>query len=421
MSSLKFLSITLLWVWYTQTLVAQSTDFFVNNTSAIEAVEDPVIVTKEQIKSWMGGKLPSKIPVVFTKGVAIPCQTDDLDKNGEWDELVFMVTLKAGEKQKFQLKFLEPQKVPQFGPRTNVRFGVNFDHLDKSKPVTYRNVTSEVRPLDWKPQQQPPRYQMEGPGWENDKVAFRNYFDSRNGMDIFGKTTSAMVLDNVDGTIQDYHKMCDWGMDILKVGNSLGAGGISFYHNGTFKHLKHTGMVKYDLIVKGPVRSIIQITYDNWQVGDKSYKLTQRFSIYAGKYWYRNDYTLMGVDGEVQLATGIVNLKNTKPAITQTNNQAYLSLLTHDKQSENDDMLGMAVVGRVADFQGYGVATGTADDEASATNTLIMKVRDGQTNHYYFFAGWEKSNPEFSNQKGFAAYVQREADRFANALIVSKK
>jgi hypothetical protein len=84
-------------------------------------------------------------------------------------------------------------------------------------------------------------------------------------------------------------------------------------------------------------------------------------------------------------------------------------------------MLGMAVVSRVADFQGYGVATGTADDEVSATNTLIMKVRDGQTNHYYFFAGWEKSNPEFSSQKGFADYVQREADRFANPLVVSKK
>ena len=129
----------------------------------------------------------------------------------------------------------------------------------------------------------------------------------------------------------------------------------------------------------------------------------------------------MGVDGEVQLATGIVNLKNTKPVMTQTNNQSYLSLLTHDKQSENNDMLGMAVVARVSDFHGYGEATGTADDEASATNTVIMRVRDGQTNHYYFFAGWEKSDARFAESKGFVAYVQREADRFANPLIASKE
>jgi len=29
-------------------------------------------------------------------------------------------------------------------------------------------------------------FQMEGPGWENDVVGFRNYFDARNGIDIYG-------------------------------------------------------------------------------------------------------------------------------------------------------------------------------------------------------------------------------------------
>ena len=36
---------------------------------------------------------------------------------------------------------------------------------------------------------------MEGSAWENDLVGFRNYMDQRNGMDIFGKTTPDMVLD----------------------------------------------------------------------------------------------------------------------------------------------------------------------------------------------------------------------------------
>ncbi len=47
-------------------------------------------------------------------------------------------------------------------------------------------------------------YQMEGPAWENDLVGFRNYLDQRNGMDIFGKIESRMVLDSVGvaGSIQ---------------------------------------------------------------------------------------------------------------------------------------------------------------------------------------------------------------------------
>ncbi|MBK7700210.1 MAG: DUF4861 family protein [Saprospiraceae bacterium] len=34
-----------------------------------------------------------------------------------------------------------------------------------------------------------------------------------------------MVLNSV-GIHENYHEMQDWGMDILKVGNSLGAGAI---------------------------------------------------------------------------------------------------------------------------------------------------------------------------------------------------
>ncbi len=42
-----------------------------------------------------------------------------------------------------------------------------------------------------------PVYQMEGPAWENDIVAFRNYYDARNGIDIYGKRVNEMVLDSV--------------------------------------------------------------------------------------------------------------------------------------------------------------------------------------------------------------------------------
>ena len=40
-------------------------------------------------------------------------------------------------------------------------------------------------------------YQMEGPAWESDKVAYRFYLDERNRIDIFGKSTPKMVLDIV--------------------------------------------------------------------------------------------------------------------------------------------------------------------------------------------------------------------------------
>lgn len=50
---------------------------------------------------------------------------------------------------------------------------------------------------------------MEGPAGKNDKVGFRNYYDLRNGMDIFGKITDKMVLDTI-GLTGSYHDLSNW-------------------------------------------------------------------------------------------------------------------------------------------------------------------------------------------------------------------
>ena len=51
----------------------------------------------------------------------------------------------------------------------------------------------------------------EGPGWESDKVGYRFYLDWRNAVDIFGKKTNDMVLQEVglDG-FSSYHEPADW-------------------------------------------------------------------------------------------------------------------------------------------------------------------------------------------------------------------
>lgn len=79
----------------------------------------------------------------------------------------------------------------------------------------------------------------EGPGWESDKVAYRLYLDWRNAIDVFGKKTNQMILESVgqDG-YDSYHKMQDWGMDILKVGNSLGLGSFGRYDGNEVHHFK---------------------------------------------------------------------------------------------------------------------------------------------------------------------------------------
>ena len=80
----------------------------------------------------------------------------------------------------------------------------------------------------WVPQQHTDHswyLRYEGPGWESSKVGYRLYLDWRNAIDIFGKVTDQMILDQVgQDNFDSYHNPQPWGQDILKVGKALGIG-----------------------------------------------------------------------------------------------------------------------------------------------------------------------------------------------------
>jgi hypothetical protein len=91
------------------------------------------------------------------------------------------------------------------------------------------------------------------------KFGYRFYRDWRNASDIFGKKMPEMVLQNVgqDG-FDSYHEMADWGMDILKVGESPGMGSLAVWRDGKANRASQTGRVTCAIVANGAVRSQIQ-------------------------------------------------------------------------------------------------------------------------------------------------------------------
>src|SRR5690554_6450763 len=91
--------------------------------------------------------------------------------------------------------------------------------------------------------------------WENDVVAFRMYgeaLEGRNndaqGMDIWVKRTNDLVIDRWYKS-DDYHKDYGEGLDYYSVGQTLGAGDIAGYSNGTIYYSKHYRT--YDILDNG--------------------------------------------------------------------------------------------------------------------------------------------------------------------------
>jgi hypothetical protein len=152
-----------------------------------------ILLSRGEISRWCSIPI-DQVPVMTRPdGTPIPCQADDLDGDGNWDELFGLTNIEGLGQQKIVVKFISPDNYPVFPDRTNIHLGDarnnyrNLNSADRLEGVSYQNyegVTSAA-------------FQMEGVAWENDKVGFRNYMDQRNGMDIFGKTTSEMVLDSV--------------------------------------------------------------------------------------------------------------------------------------------------------------------------------------------------------------------------------
>ncbi|WP_157974321.1 DUF4861 family protein [Lewinella sp. IMCC34183] len=271
----------------------------------------------------------------------------------------------------------------------------------------WEEVEEVTRDPDHLGQEIPFKYQMEGPAWENENVGFRLYFDERNGIDIFGKLTHDMVLDGVgvnrdDGKDQNYHNLNDWGMDVLKVGNSLGAGSIGLMIGDSVYRLGDAREEHFRRLEEGPKGSRFLLDYRGWEVAGRSLDLQWEISIEPGTWGYESSVTLTGLRGDEELLTGIVNL-HSDTVYTETTSGRYV-MYTYGPQAELDKTLGMAVTADEAEVLGQG-EFGPDATPIGSTYYLRLRLVNGEPTTYRFTAGWEPGNPDFADRKAFAGAI----------------
>lgn len=395
-----------------------------NNPADFERPDEAIIITRQALEKRAGKISANKVPA-FRKasGEILASQADDLDGDGTWDEAIFLASLQKKEKQKVDITFVTPETLPTFKQRTQAR-------LAKLEGETFNLITSETMPKGHKATDfsttKLPLYQVEGPAWENDKVAFRLYFDPRNGKDIYGKTTSDLVMDKVGLPGDNYHVKNWWGMDILKVGASLGAGALAIQvidsqGKTTLARLgDQVEKTTYQFVTSGPVRSVFRLEYKNWQpTPTEKYNVTEEISILAGQLYYESKVIISGFTGEKHLVTGIVNLLSQK-AIQNTDGD-YIYLATHDKQSENKDQLGMGIMVRKADFINFGETPEAGTEKILQTYYVKLKAKANQPVGFKFYAAWEATDARFADANYFETLLKAEVKRFSKPIKVQLK
>jgi hypothetical protein len=373
-----------------------------------------ILLTRGEIARWID--IPADLlPVLMDQdGSHIPCQADDVDGDGLWDECFALVSMEAKETLNITIRFVLPEEYPSFPVRTNLHLGdATEDYTELSsarrlEDVSYHNYTGVTEAA----------FQMEGAAWENDRVGFRNYMDQRNGMDIFGKTTSEMVLEEVGVKgAPSYHEPGDWGMDVLKVGTSLGAGAIAYMFRDSLYRVGDSGTGSYEVVFQGPLRSRFKLNFTNWRVGEEEVDVSHQIQIVAGRHCYGSLVIYSGTEATMALVPGIVNMQSDSLHVLELN-EYYTVLLTHDHQSEDGSLLTMALmVPRT-----YLLSSGKTRDEGDGiiqTFYASLDAAPDESQFYRFYAFWEKEDTRWSSFEEIESYLSTEAERLTQSLIYS--
>lgn len=188
--------------------------------SGLERKDEVVTVSIEELKGTAPG-FNSAACLIMDGENALPIQAIDSDGDGNPDKIVFVTDLAANEEKSLTIGYSKyGVRDSNFPRRTQAELSQKFGGKWESR----KYLEGEFRNVDFVrvPDEHTDHsffFRYEGPGWESYKVGYRFYLDWRNAIDIFGKKTPEMVLQNVgqDG-FDSYHETAEWGMDILKVG-----------------------------------------------------------------------------------------------------------------------------------------------------------------------------------------------------------
>lgn len=275
----------------------------VTNRSNVELNAQPVTVNLQpNIKS----------AVVKLNGQEIPCQLDDLDGNGQFDELFFLTDLKGKEKQSFEIQLFDKGEPRNYEPQVYAEMLLSNKNVKESNKhdlyISSLTVDNGTNPY-W-------QLHHHGPAFENKLVAYRIYFDHRQTVDIYGKYHQGLELRQTQFYPDSMQKATGFGDDVLWVGSTLGLGTLRGWNGQEPIMLEDVAHRTLRIIARGPLRTIVEVIDDGWNAPTATSNtptpitMTTRYTLYAGRRDCMVDIRFDRSAADYQFCTGIINVKN---------------------------------------------------------------------------------------------------------------
>ena len=311
---------------WAQTPPVRETKVAISNPTDQARPAEDIVIPFAQLRQ-VAPEINAGSLVVTVDKAEVSSQVDDLDGDGKADELAFQIDLNPKQTRTVTIAYGEPDQI--------------FRMRSEYPRRTYALFANKI----------------EGLGWESSENAWRLYFDPRNAIDLYGKRRGSMFLDILATPEYIYHLDSPNGRDIYKVGNALGIGAVGAWVDGKLVKVADVVSRKWRIICNGPVRSIIEITYQGWKVDGRSITLRSRIEQWAGDRGFFHNITAEGGAG-VTFATGLP----VKPSVLAFRSETHQS------------------PGWLATYGEQVVQTGaTATEELQGTNLGLAIIALGET------------------------------------------
>ena len=226
----------------------------------------------------------------------IPCQLDDLDQDGSYDELCFLVDLPAKTSRTYRLAY-DSLRSPKTYPAR-----VYTDMLLRNSKVKEKNKHDNfIEAITARGDCADPYHiqHHHGVDFESEYNAIRIYFDKRQTPDVYGKFQKRLELQETQFYTSKEQKAAGYGDDVLWVGNTFGLGAFRGWDG------QQPTMIE-------PVRSRTQRIISYGYPDKPAITMTVRFTQYAGHRDTDVDVFFNRDVSDYRFSTGIINVKDSE-------------------------------------------------------------------------------------------------------------
>ena len=426
----------------------------IQNTLPIPRKNVPIVLTRAQLRNVnpdFSFKAYSVVTGKAPREVMIPAQADDLDYDGEGDQLCFLLNLAEEETKEVSILYdptvkatltldINKQTRAAIFPELNavaamesnliayllksngafIAYGkkrvelFSMDAMFQYELEPQRPLSPDIRHhfesnnITLSQQVQIEKIQQPEQQWivrdlENQETYFIRKSDTSEVSDLGQETQTDGQLNVAQSLGLSLNALLDpetTDMIVLnRSENLIGCGGITLWHKETEKMIPLPAEGDYvRILANGSIRSVVQRIVPEWNINGEIRRLTSTSFIYGENPWIEHHIHIDGdLPTDYAFATGIPNLESGYKADKE---QGWIWSWGTDPRGI--DTLGIAIIVPA----GHNIHNTSMSEKADLLPVLLTPDDEGRLN-YRVFAIWGGGIDGIETETAFAEHLQR--------------